>query len=87
MGAPINLTGQRFGRLTVISYAGTAKTGGREWHALAIAERRELLPPTSCEGAHSELRVSEGGSLREVVTVHGQNTRDYKSPEYNSCAA
>lgn len=69
-----DLTGQRFGRLTVLEYAGLSKFGTAQW-----------LCRCDCGGSHVAVirkgREPGCGCLHlEAVTSHGQ----YGSPEYRS---
>lgn len=43
MAKLIDLTGETFGRLTVIGYAGKDKRGGAMWNAFAIVKRLALF--------------------------------------------
>jgi hypothetical protein len=86
MGAFIDLTGQRFGRLTVIGPHRIIKNhtywqcvcdcGNQKWiGANRLRERRKKVPP-SCGCYRKQL-------LRERMTIHGHCSRTGKRPEYN----
>ena len=84
-GKPIDLMGQRFGRLVVIERAGTSKNGqviwrclcdcGKEADVLSISLRRGLT--RSC-GCLSREKVSERTTARN--TIHGaRHTKLYNT--------
>jgi len=92
MPAPIDLSGQKFGRLTVVRRAG---------HAVSAAGNSCRLWLCLCDcGAEAEVRTgtlrfgaqrSCGCLQREVTarrsTTHGHKRRGATTPEYNSWAA
>lgn len=88
-GSYIDMTGQRFGRLTVVAYAG--RTAGRKslWKCAcdcgreSIVLRRLLMlgKTQSCGCLHSE--VSRALAIK-MNTRHGHNTKQKRSAEHRS---
>lgn len=78
------LTGQRFHRLTVLGFAGVAKTGKPAWHCLC--DCGITLTVLSCNLGRSQKSC---GCLRkerssQVHLIHGETTDNKRTPEYNA---
>jgi hypothetical protein len=64
----IDLTGQRFGRLTVISYAGTTKKGRATWQCKCDCGNNTTVMASHLKTGHT---ISCGCFRREKYTTHG----------------
>jgi hypothetical protein len=87
---PINLAGERFGRLTVINLAGT-KNGKRVWHCRCDCGREIITTGSnlrtgnsqSCGCFHREWAVERGRNSK----THGHWINGKASPTYRSWLA
>ena len=73
MSKRIDLTGQQFGRLTVISFAGTDKNGKALWNCQCECEKQIIVVGTDIRNGHTKscgcLRNEEA---KKAVTKHGE---------------
>jgi hypothetical protein len=85
MGMPIvNLTGQKFGRLTVLWSAGKTKSGNLRWFCHCACEKTFAV--VSSGNLRSGSTHSCGCLKRENLNrfEHGHKRHDYESPTHSS---
>jgi hypothetical protein len=79
----INLVGQQFGRLTVISEAGRTRYGNVMWNCLCECKNKTIAASGSLRDGHTKscgcLRNEEMHSLRHGHSKGGKDTRTYVS--------
>lgn len=81
MGAFIDLTGQAFGRLTVVRRAGTGNTGQSNWECLCeCGKTANVLSDNLRRGK----QVSCGCYHLETITTHGHSRKGKITPEYRA---
>lgn len=79
MGRLVDLTGQKFGRLTVIERAGTSPHGKATWTcecdcgSMVVVIGNSLLTGNtrSCGCVHNEASAENGRNSRDAVRTHG----------------
>lgn len=81
MAKLIDLAGQKFGRLTVISYARKDKEGNILWNCLCDCGNTKIILRNNLKSGHTQ---SCGCYKIEVVTNHGHAKSGNKSPTYHS---
>lgn len=71
-----DITGERFGNLTAIAYAGSTKEGRAKWLCECDCGNRTTVLLTSLTGGHA---TSCGCILKSKITTHGKsNTKLYR---------
>lgn len=76
MGKPIDITGQRFGRLTAIELLSErSKTGARLWRCLCDCGKEKIAPTSALNNGFIQscgcMKRDIGPVIREQKTVHG----------------
>lgn len=74
----LNLTGQRFGRLTATECLGSIK-GRRYWAVKCDCGNEEIVLGTTLKNGHTK---SCGCLHRDTITTHGKSKKYEKPPEY-----
>ncbi len=89
MGLRIDLTGQTFGRLIVVAFAGIRPHRGAMWHCVCACGNRSVVASTywlragkvvSCGCFHRD-------EASQRMTTHGQSAVGRRTPEYSIWAA
>ena len=79
MGKAIDLTGQKFGRLTVIKTVGKTKSGGYRWLCQCDCSHYVSVDGYDLRTGHTK----SCGCLRiEIITKHGHNCQKKRSQIY-----
>ena len=81
--APLDLTGQRFGRLTVIRYAGKDKTGKRSWLCSCECGNNTTLPTSRLTNGNTRSCGCIRREMYRALTTHGHTKRG-PSPTFRS---
>jgi hypothetical protein len=88
MGKHLDLTGQRFGHLTVLDKAGTTPAGKTIWHCRCSCGNETSVPAGALRTGNT---VSCGCYRRELARMrnfaHGHTVERKPSPEYSSWKA
>lgn len=76
MGKPIDITGQRFGRLTAIELLQErSKTGARLWRCLCDCGKEKIAPTSALNGGFIQscgcMKHDAGPAIRKQKTIHG----------------
>jgi hypothetical protein len=84
MGTFLDLTGRRFGRLTVVRRSLTIKHGNPCFYCVCDCGRAKDIRSDSLRSGRT---TSCGCFQREQVTIHGKSVKTNVSPEYHSYGA
>lgn len=80
-GKFIDLTGQKFERLSVINESGRSKSGNIIWNCLCDCGNKITVIGSRLKNGHTK---SCGCLRKDIKTIHGHNRSNKKSPTYSS---